>query len=228
MCVPDATQYFLLGREALSLIQQACALAGGERIAAILDLPSGYGRVARWLHTAYPTAQLTVSDIQEPGVAFCIAHLGATGVPATVEGSHWASLPGPFDIIWCGSLLTHFGREAWVTHLRRFAERLTPRGVLVFTTHGLLALDNLQSGEKDYGLPQSVITQLCSAAVTKGFGYVDYPDSPAYGISVSLPAWILELIGQETELQVIDFREAAWDQHQDVVVCMRRPKPGRQ
>jgi 2-polyprenyl-3-methyl-5-hydroxy-6-metoxy-1,4-benzoquinol methylase len=227
MCVPDASQYFHLGREALTLVQQAVTLAGGGRIEAILDLPCGYGRVARWLRTAYPAARLTMSDTHGPAVAFCVEQLGATGVQAAIDGRHWAALPGPYDIIWCGSLLTHLDRDEWITHLRRFAERLSPHGVLVFTAHGLLALDKLQSGEKDYGLLQPEITRLCASAAAEGFGYVGYPDTPAYGISVAQPAWICELIARQTELHVLDFRVAAWDQHQDVVVCSRRASASR-
>ena len=223
MYVADTAQYFQIGREALALVQQACALAQCSPVAAILDLPCGHGRVARWLRTAYPAANLIVSDTQEPGVNFCAAQLGATGVTAALDGRHWAALPGPYDIIWCGSLLTHFGLEQWLIHLRRFAERLSPHGVLVFTTHGRLALDKLQTGEKDYGLPQDAVTRLWTSAVVQGFGYVDYPDTPAYGISVSLPPWIGELIARETEVKIMAIYESAWDNHQDVVVCTRRP-----
>ena len=158
-------------------------------------------------------------------MAFCVAQLGAIGVPAALDGRHWAALPGPYDIIWCGSLLTHLGREQWVEHLRRFAERLAPRGVLVFTTHGLDVLNKLQCGEKDYGLPAAETRQLCTSALAEGFGYVDYPGTPGYGISVAQPAWLLELITRETTLHVLDIREAAWDQHQDIVVCTHRPAP---
>jgi len=222
MCVPDAEQYFHIGREALLLVQQAVARSGNKQIDAILDLPGGFGRVARWFRTAYPAAQLTVCDTQGPGVAFCVEHLSATGVQAAVDGSHWDSLSGPYDIIWCGSLLTHFDRDQWIDHLRRFAERLTPHGVLVFTTHGLLALEKLNSGEKDYGLSPAKVARLRIAAWAEGFGYADYPDTPAYGISIAQPGWVSELIARETELHVLEYRAAAWDQHQDVVVCTRR------
>ncbi|MDI1247450.1 MAG: class I SAM-dependent methyltransferase [Lacunisphaera sp.] len=226
MCRTDTAQYFQLGREALILVEQAHVLAGGGRIDAILDLPGGFGRVARWLRVAYPAARLTVSDIQEPAVAFCVEHLGVTGVPAKIDGSHWATLPGPYDVIWCGSLLTHLNRAGWVEHLRRFAERLTPHGILVFTSHGRLVLDKLQCGENDYGLPPAEITRLCTDTVTDGFGYVDYPATPAYGISAAQPAWVFELVAHETKLCVLDYREAAWDQHQDVVVCSLAPRAG--
>jgi SAM-dependent methyltransferase len=223
MCAPDTSQYFRLGREALALLQDATSRAGGKKVESILDLPCGYGRVARWLRTAYPEARLTVSDIQGPAVAFCVEHLGATGVQATIDGRHWEALPGPYDLIWCGSLLTHLDRVQWISHLRRFTERLAPQGVLVFTTHGLLALDWLQSGEKDYGLPDDAVARLRASAIGEGFGYVDYADTPGYGISVSQPRWVLELIARETDLHVLDLRVAGWDGHQDVVVCMHRP-----
>ena len=222
MSVPDTSHYFQVGREALKLAQEAYALAGNDRVESILDLPCGFGRVARWLRMAYPTAKLTVSDTQRAGVDFCVEHLGATGVHATIDGRHWPALAGPYDIIWCGSLLTHFDWEQWVGHLRRFGERLSSHGVLVFTSHGMLALERLQSGEKDYGLPQAAVARLCTAAVAEGFGYVDYPDTPAYGISVAQPGWIRELVARETNLHVLGIRASAWGQHQDVIICIRR------
>jgi len=222
MCGPDTARYFQLGREALGLLQEASAGTGNPRIENILDLPCGHGRVARWLRQAYPEARLSVSDLQEPGVDFCIAQLGATGVVAALDGSHWAALTGPFDLIWCGSLLTHLGRDQWIDHLRRFAERLAPQGVLVFTSHGVDVLAKLQAGEKDYGLSEAQVRQLCASALAEGFGYADYEDQPGYGISLAQPAWIMELIAAETDLQVRDYRPAAWDQHQDIVVCTRR------
>ncbi len=219
MAIPDASHYFQIGREALRLVHEASLLAGTGRIEAVLDLPCGFGRVARWLRTAYPAAHLAVSDTQAHGVQFCREELGATGVIAHGDGRHWADLPGPYDIIWCGSLLTHFDWVEWVSHLQRFAARLSPQGVLIFTTHGQHALGLLQSGEKDYGLPPAAVARLGTAAVTEGFSYADYPETPGYGISISQPGWIRELIARETGLQVLEIREAAWGGHQDVVVC---------
>lgn len=217
----DVAEYFQVGREALALVQAACVL-GGTRVESILDLPSGHGRVARWLRTAYPMARLAVSDTQVAGVEFCIAQFDATGVPAHVDGRHWPSLAGPYDVIWCGSLLTHFGRDQWLEHLRLFTARLTPTGVLVFSTHGQLALEKLETGEKDYGLTAADITSLCDRTLAEGFGYANYPDTPGYGISISQPTWIRTLVGRETDLQVLAIHESAWNRHQDVVVCSRR------
>ncbi len=219
MCMVDAEQYSRVGRDALRLVQQAATLTGNGPIRAILDLPSGHGRVARWFRTAYPAAQLTTCDTLAPGVAFCVEHLGAIGVVAEVNGGHWAALPGPYDVIWCGSLLTHFDRDQWKEHLRQFAARLSPQGVLIFTSHGLPALELLQSGVKDYGLPTAGVTHLQRTAVTHGFAYAAYPDTPAYGISIAQPGWVEDFIAQETDLRLLDYHPAAWDEHQDVVVC---------
>jgi len=222
MHVLNLTQYFQVGREALALIQAAVAAARCGPITAILDLPCGHGRVARWLQTAYPAANLFVCDTQQAGVDFCVEQLGAIGVPATVDGRHWAVLPGPYDIIWCGSLLTHFDTDEWSNHLHRFAERLSSRGVLVFTSHGLPALERLQTGDKDYGLPPLAVEQLLHATVTTGFGYAAYADTPAYGISIVQPGWLRAFLAAETDLQILSYRPSAWDQHQDVIVCTRR------
>ena len=222
MQVPDRAQYFTEGRDALMLVQAAVAQAGSGTVRAILDLPCGFGRVGRWFRTAYPAATLTACDTQAPGVEFCIEHLGADGVEAKLDGSHWARLPGPYDVIWCGSLLTHFGRSEWINHLRCFSERLAAGGVLVFTSHGLLPLEHLRSGEKNYGLPPDAVAQVRAAVVARGFGYADYADTPGYGISVAQTGWIRELIAQETDLEVLAIHEAGWGQHQDVVVCIRR------
>lgn len=222
MCVASADQYFRIGSEALRLVQHAIALAGNKQVERILDLPCGHGRVARWFRTAYPHAHLVVSDTLVDGVTFCAAHLNATGVPATVEGTHWDSLPGPYDVIWCGSLLTHFDRADWRNHLNKFAERLSSKGVVVFTSHGLPALELLRNGEKDYGFAADTVAALAIAAVAEGFGYAAYPATPGYGISIAQPGWVDEFIAHETDLRILDYRPAAWDEHQDVIVCTRR------
>ena len=146
MCCGDADHYFRVGREALAFVRDARMMTGGDHVGAILDLPCGYGRVARWLRGGFPGARLTVSDTNASGVAFCVEHFGATGVVAQLDGAHWALLPDAYDVIWCGSLLTHLDRDRWVDHRRRW---VTARGVVVFTTHGTQSWRWLQSGDAE-------------------------------------------------------------------------------
>ena len=73
-----------------------------------------------------------------------------------------------------------------------------------------------------FDLAPAAVAHLRTATWADGFGYAGYPDTPEYGISIAQPGWVSELIARETGLQVLEYRAAAWDQHQDVVICTRR------
>lgn len=224
MFVGNRDHYFSVGREALGFVRQACALAGLDDVESILDLPCGHGRVMRWLRVAFPQAQLTGSDLNTAAVSFCATNFGAIGIPAGADDAHWGVLRGPFDVIWCGSLLTHLEPPGWVEHLRRFGDRLSARGVLIFTTHGMVPFEWMRKGERDYGLPPASVKEVINAVDKTGFGYAPYPASDRYGMAVAQPRWVRMLIARETTLRVVHHGEAAWDHHQDVVMC--RPQPG--
>src|SRR3954452_15793510 len=65
---PDARMaYFAHGRVALDVIRLALLAAQKETVEAILDLPSGYGRVMRFLKAEYPDAELTACDVIRDG-----------------------------------------------------------------------------------------------------------------------------------------------------------------
>ena len=54
------------------------------------------------------------------------------------------------------------------------------------------------------------------------FAYEDYPGQNGYGISISKPSWVLSFLGERfPSLEVVHFKERAWDNHQDVVVCQK-------
>src|SRR5438552_18413641 len=55
----DKKHYFAVGRSALACVRMALGEAGAPTPRSILDLPCGHGRVLRFLHAAYPAAQLT-------------------------------------------------------------------------------------------------------------------------------------------------------------------------
>src|SRR5262249_5267499 len=76
-------------------------------IRSVLDLPSGGGRVLRFLRTGFPDATLVACDTNEALVEFCGKAFGARVTRSTPDINQ-LHLPGSFDLIWCGSLLTHF------------------------------------------------------------------------------------------------------------------------
>src|SRR5207253_2279296 len=69
--------------------------------------PSGYGRVTRVLRARFPDAAITVCDIDRAGVAFASARFGARGV-CSLDDFRLLELGEAFDLIWVGSLITHF------------------------------------------------------------------------------------------------------------------------
>jgi SAM-dependent methyltransferase len=221
MCAGDASHYFRIGREAVELLRDAWEQHGAGEVRAILDLPSGFGRVARWLPAAFPGATITACDTHAPAVQFCQEPLGARGVVATLEGTHWPSLVGPFDLIWCGSLLTHFDEPRWESHLARCADRLAAHGLLVFSTHGDTVWRGMAQGRFDYGVSSEARRQMNAAVESTGFGYAGYPHVANYGVSVARPAWIRELLGRVPGLELRELSDAAWDERQDLVVCAR-------
>jgi SAM-dependent methyltransferase len=170
----------------------------------------------RFLRRAFPAARLTACDLDRPGVEFCARHFEAIPVVSHVDVAR-IPLEGPYDLIWCGSLLTHLPEEKWTAFLALFHRLLLPGGIVVFTTHGRSCETDLVTGKHRYGLEDPQIAALLAAYRRTGFGYVDYADSPGYGISLSLPSYVLAKFVQQPGWQLLGYHEAAWDKRQDVI-----------
>jgi len=215
--------YFSVGRSALACIEAALAAAGSghDQIRRVLDLPCGHGRVLRWLKRSFPAATLTACDLNFPGVDFCASALGAEPV-YSVPDPKALVLPDGYDLIWCGSLLTHLDPEGWAGFLRRFESSLAVGGVAVISTHGERTREWIVSGHYRYGLPDARCFKLLFEHLLTGFGYQDYPGSEAYGISLSSERWVRTVIERAMPAsRVVSYQHAAWDGHHDVVAVQR-------
>ena len=210
--------YFSVGRSALENILAAMQLAGCQTVNSILDLPSGHGRVLRHVRARFPYAQITACDLNHDGVDFCAHTFGANPMYSASDFRQ-VDLASQFDLIWCGSLFTHFNRARCSDLLAFLSKHLLPRGLLLFTTHGRFSAHMLRSGKSPYGLSDSDAAILLAYYRNSGFGYVNYPHSSEYGISLASPAWTLREIQRLATLKVILYREAGWDNHQDVIAC---------
>jgi SAM-dependent methyltransferase len=215
--------YFSVGRSALIIIKRALdasalASAGPARI---LDFPCGHGRVLRYLRAAFPHAEITACDLLTDGVDFCAKTLGATGVYSDPEPSRIALPRDCFDLIWVGSLFTHFDARQWKTFLTFFRDLLSPNGLLVFSTQGRHSHHCLADNVCTYDLDPARRSRLLHQLETSGFGYVDYSGSCEYGISIAEPAWVCRLITSVPDLRVIQLCERSWDDHHDIYACVR-------
>lgn len=213
--------YFLYGLGALAYVRLAVQAAGEGEPRRILDLPSGYGRVLRMLKAAFPDADLTACDLDREGVDFCAETFGA--IPAySAEDPSALRLAGNYDLIWCGSLLTHLDAEGWRRFLPWFELQLSEGGVLVFTTHGRLHAEEIRRGRQEF--PVRDLAELVAAYERDGFGYQRYIDFEAnYGISLSSPTWVCEQLARCPDLELLMYTERGWMGRQDAVACVRRP-----
>jgi SAM-dependent methyltransferase len=224
ICVGDEMyttreHYFQVGRSALRCVTVAMIAAGKQTVGRILDLPCGHGRVLRTLKAAFPDAELTACDIAHDGVDFCARTLGARPVYGTA--SEPPKLDREFDLIWCGSLLTHLDAPRWPEFLKLFDAALSRDGVFVFTTHGTRVIERIGTEGETYGLDRTGLESVVEGFNTTGFGYHDYPNSQSYGISVASTAWVCQQLSQFRRLRLLTYTEAGWDHHQDVVACTR-------
>lgn len=90
--------YLATGEWITERIRHILALAGKEDVLRILDLPCGYGRVARWLRAEFPRARLVVCDIDREAVDFCAETFDGKAV-YSAERPQNIEVPGRFDLI---------------------------------------------------------------------------------------------------------------------------------
>ncbi|HZL41831.1 MAG TPA: methyltransferase [Verrucomicrobiae bacterium] len=224
MFTGNKKHYFGVGESALHCIETALFAARREKstIKKILDLPCGHGRVMRFLKAAFPEARLTACDINRDGVDFCSRTFGAVPVPSEVEVRN-IPLREKFDLIWCGSLLTHLREEKCAEFIQLFQRLLDPGGILVFTTHGRCSEIRLATGINKCGLQDPQVMDLLGQYRRRGFGYVDYNANSGYGISLSLPAFIIANYIQDPHWKLLGYQEKGWDNHQDAICLQKLP-----
>lgn len=214
MYTGDGAHYYKVGLSAIQAIEEAIDAAGLVSVNRILDLPCGHGRVLRFLVRKFPQTEITVSDLDRSGVDFCARVFGAEAVYA-VPDMDQLSLGRQFDLIWCGSLVTHLNDKGIRALLSLFARHLLPRGLVVFTTHGDRVVQRLRDADFDYGIAPESVTNLVEAYRRGGFGFADYPGASGYGISLTSREWIRRTAA-EFGLSEVYFRVRGWDDHQDV------------
>jgi SAM-dependent methyltransferase len=208
------------GEVAVQRIERVLLSIGKQEVKRLLDLPCGYGRILGDLKAAFPDAELTACDIKEEAVDFCAREFGAIPVYSRPDPRD-VRLDGEFDLIWCGSLLTHLNAERWQGFFDLFESHLAPEGVLVFTTHGRRHAHWLRHGLLRWqGLDEERTRRLVQEYDEFGFGYQNHRGMENYGISLSSPSWVCRSLQSRPELRLISLVEIGWH-GQDVFGCQR-------
>jgi SAM-dependent methyltransferase len=220
MYTGDGAHYFKVGLSAMRAVEDALRAARVLSVGRVLDLPCGHGRVLRFLVRRFPQAAFTACDLDRDGVDFCAQTFGATPV-YSAEDLDALSFDTRFDLIWCGSLVTHLNEGATRALFRLFARHLAPGGLLIFTAHGDYVARRMPNGEFDYMLTREQIEAITARYARTGFGYADYAGQASYGVALTAPAWIRAQLGAVGGLREVYFRERVWDDHHDVYGYVR-------
>ena len=221
-----ADQYFHWGSQAIKTIERFLTFTGLHEVKTILDLPSGYGRVLRYLRAHFADAEIHACDIDPRAVDFCAGAFNARPIYST---PNMADIPldAGYDLIWCGSLLTHVHADQWRDLLGLFSSHLNERGLLVFTTHGRPNVERLKSKRNELGLSDWSVTAILSDYERFGFGFQSFPNRNGYGISLSSAAWVCDQVDRTEGLRLAGYQEGGWGGMQDAVACISRRLPLR-
>jgi SAM-dependent methyltransferase len=213
--------YLRVGKSAVATIAVALLAVRRSSVSSVLDLPCGAGRVTRHLRLFFPDAELFVSDLDKRGENFAAKTFRATTIEASPDFDK--PLTRAFDVIFCGSLLTHLPEPRFIRALEWLCNSLAPDGLLVVTIHGRRA----DHAERNFNhhINAADWERTRAAAMSRGFGFVETEQrgGARYGFSLTAPSWVLRMIEMQPHLRIVSYQEAAWSDHQDALVVQRKP-----
>lgn len=224
-----ARDYIFTGLSAVQCIENALQKSGDNNVRTILDFPSGYGRILRFLRVRFPHAQITASEIDNVALDFCRK---AFNVKSFLSNKCFNKvlLGGSFSLIWCGSLFTHIDEDEAVNLLKLFYRYLSPGGLCVFTTNGRYWAERIESGYK-YARHSSAISRktMVSEFYENGYGYADCENQSGYGISVVPHDRMVALASSVGHWKECFFLENGWINWQDFqdVYGFTKPMPNK-
>jgi SAM-dependent methyltransferase len=205
----------------------------------VLDFGCGFGRITRVMRQMFPDAEIVACDVTPDKGKWCALHFGATPHVTEIDLDKLA-LPGQFDLIWLGSVVTHLN-EAYATRLLTILwDHTAEHGLLMVSSRGrhfIRQSANLiheDATEKTWGLDRRQVLDTLTGVALSDYGFAPfktvsafdraYLDSETadYGTSTVKLEWWSRLVDHLGDARM-HFLEAAWDQLHDVVVLQRTP-----
>ena len=129
--------YYAVGADAMRVIINALLANSRQPPQSILDFPSGSGRVTRHLRAFFPEARIVASDIYDDHLDFCREAFQIDCQLSRVNISE-VDFGEKFDLIFCGSLLTHLPEALFSDTINLLTRSLSDSGIAVITLHGRL------------------------------------------------------------------------------------------
>jgi SAM-dependent methyltransferase len=185
-----------------------------------LDFGCGYGRVIRFLVQRTDPECVHASDVIEEAVAFCASEFGVKPLHSRAALADLAL--GRFDFVYAISVLTHLDEENGLVMLQLLRDSLEPDGIVLFTTHGRWALDNIET----YGATYGPIKQDVARRVREeGVAFVPYHHYPgdSYGMTWHSADYVQGQMKRlhGDEMTLLFHEPHGLDGHQDVFAYQR-------
>lgn len=212
---PRAEHYARVGNSAIAAIDGALAAAGRgfEDVASCLDMPCGYGRVLRLLAQKIPPQRITACDINRRAIRFCATEFGVTPLRSTPNLDRMRL--GRYELIWCGSLVTHLDDARVAQLLRRFADALQPGGIAIVTIH---------AEPPTTGPYAPLHDEISRALQDRGEFHIAYENALfAYGHAWHTKDHICAAFAAASGagVRLVSHQPRGWDDHQDVLAFQR-------
>jgi 2-polyprenyl-3-methyl-5-hydroxy-6-metoxy-1,4-benzoquinol methylase len=212
---PEAAvrHYFSNGAESAlkleGIVREHLSSVTSKRKVSILEFASGYGMVTRHLASMPSKARLVACDIHEQAVEFIRDRLHQLAVMSRHLPEE-ASFDESFDVVFALSFFSHIPEVTFTRWLAALFAAVSPGGILVFTTHGLISralFGDITISENGFWFrPQSEQSDL---------------DPIEYGSTVTTPAYVVGQLAHLRGASLAEFRRGYWWRHQDLYVVGR-------
>lgn len=230
MCVNGNVDHYIgVGYSGARSVVMAMAMAEKTKVDRILDLPCGYGRVTRWLRPLFPEAEITACEILREGVDYCkekfdCVPLYSTSNPAQIQ------VKGKFDLIFCGSLITHLPEKRTIQFLDFFKEHLEDNGILLISLHGRKMIQQklYRQRHKKYGFRKRKFYEWIDLRKVsfdlnrKGFGH-KAPPGTEYGGAFTKPEWVMKYLYHDLSFLMVYYTENMFDYSHDMLALQKMP-----
>jgi len=198
----------------------------------ILDFGCGCGRGLRYLLPYARTCAIHGCDLRAESIEWCVENLPWVKVELTHEAPPLPYAPAFFDLIFSISVFSHLSEGSareWIEELRRVS---APGALVIVTTHGRHALQQLLNGKKkceDFGVSQAELEAAEQTLSEQGFVFLS---QTLAGLNPSLygMAFITrEYVTREwnAAFEILEYKEARVHDWQDVLVMRPRKQGAR-
>jgi len=176
----------------------------------VLDFASGYGCVARFLSQVFPASVVSACDIHKQAVEFNRDILDLSSFQSTAEPDNLIGVPR-VDVLMALSFFSHMPKRTFHRWLQTLVSTVASGGVLIFTANGHVTHKT--------NCPDMILD-------TDGFGFKRASEQKdlsldEYGLTVSYPRYVFEILKSIPNVRLARFSEALWWGSQDTYVCIK-------